>query len=212
VNPYNKPESLMKLNPRGLVPTLQYRDKPLFESTVVLQFLEEAYPDHKPHILPEDPYDRARTRIWADFMTSRIIPAFHRFLQFQPIADKEGLEQKRKEFLSTINEFAAEMDPKGPWFLGPEPSLVDFVVAPWALRMWVFDYYKGGLGIPAEGEPGDDDVWKRWRLWVKAVEGRKSITDTMSEREHYLQIYQRYADDTAMSELAKATRKGRGVP
>jgi len=34
----------------------------------------------------------------------------------------------------------------------------------------------------------------------------------MSEREHYLPIYQRYADDKAQSELAKATRKGKGVP
>lgn len=212
VNPYNKPDSLMKLNPRGLVPTLQYDNKPIFESNVVLEFLEDAYPDHEPHILPKDPYDRARTRIWSDFMTSRIIPAFHRFLQFQPASDKAGLQEKREELLSKIREFAAEMDPQGPWFLGPEPSFVDFVVGPWALRMWVFDYYKGGLGIPAEGEEGDDEVWKRWRRWVKAVEGRKSLAETMSDREHYLKIYQRYADDTAMSELAKATRKGTGVP
>jgi glutathione S-transferase len=41
---------------------------------------------------------------------------------------------------------------------------------------------------------------------------RPSIRDTVSEREHYLPIYKRYADDTAMSELAKASRAGRGVP
>jgi len=35
VNPYNKPESLLKLNPRGLVPTLQYDNMPLYESTVI---------------------------------------------------------------------------------------------------------------------------------------------------------------------------------
>jgi glutathione S-transferase len=34
----------------------------------------------------------------------------------------------------------------------------------------------------------------------------------MSEREHYLPIYERYHQNTAQSELAKATRKGRGVP
>lgn len=36
--------------------------------------------------------------------------------------------------------------------------------------------------------------------------------ETTSEKEYYLPIYQRYADNTAQSELAKATRKGRGVP
>lgn len=56
----------MDLNPRGLVPTLQYQGKPLYESTVLCEFLEEAYPDHTPKLLPDDPYIRARTRIWTD--------------------------------------------------------------------------------------------------------------------------------------------------
>jgi len=213
VNPYHKPESLVKLNPRGLVPTLQYDNKPLYESTVICEFLEEAYPDHTPHLLPKDPYDRARTRIWTDFMTTRIIPAFHRFLQFQPMSDNEGLRQVHEEFVAKLKEFAKEMDREGPFFLGLEPSLVDFVVAPWVMRLWVFDYYKGGSGIPTEGEGGgDQNIWARWRKWVNAVENRKSIRETISDREHYLKIYQRYADNTAMSELAKATRQGRGVP
>lgn len=78
VNPYHKPESLLKLNPRGLVPTLQYDNKPLYESTVVCEFLEDAYPDHGPKLLPSDPYVRAKLRIWTDFVTSRVIPSFHR--------------------------------------------------------------------------------------------------------------------------------------
>ena len=81
------------------------------------------------------------------------------------------------------------------------------------MRLWVFDHYKEGLGIPEEGKGGDDEAtWERFRKWLKAIEERPSIKNTMSETEHYMPIYQRYADNTAMSELAKATRKGRGVP
>jgi glutathione S-transferase len=81
------------------------------------------------------------------------------------------------------------------------------------VRLWVFDHFKGGLGIPEEGTGGaDEEVWQRWRLWVKSVRERRSIIETTSEREYYLPIYQRYADDEAQSELAKATRSGRGVP
>jgi len=213
VNPYNKPKSLLDLNPRGLVPTFQYDNKPLYESTVICEFLEDAYPDHRPHLLPKDPYARARTRIWTDFCTSRIIPAFHRLLQFQPMSDEEGLEKVRTEFLDKWKEFAKELDSEGPFFLGEEPVLIDFVVAPWAMRLWIFDHYKGGLGLPTEGQGGEDEAtWARFRKWLKAVEERPSIRDTMSEKEHYLPIYQRYADNTAMSELAKATRAGKGVP
>ncbi|KAL2041601.1 hypothetical protein N7G274_005385 [Stereocaulon virgatum] len=55
VNPYHKFKYLLNLNPRGLVPTLQYEDKPLYESTVVCKFLEDAYPNHGLKLLPEDP-------------------------------------------------------------------------------------------------------------------------------------------------------------
>jgi glutathione S-transferase len=79
--------------------------------------------------------------------------------------------------------------------------------------MWVFDHFKGGLGIPEPGQGGDDEeIWARWRKWSDAVAARKSVNDTMSETEHYLPIYQRYAEDRAQSEMAKATREGRGVP
>jgi glutathione S-transferase len=213
VNPYDKPTSLLTLNPRGLVPTLEYDAKPLYESTVICEFLEDAYPDHGPRLLPSDPYERARTRIWTDFCTSRIIPAWHRFLQFQPASDEAGLKAVRDEFLGRLKEFAAEMHPEGPFFLGAEPSLIDFVVAPWVQRLWVFDHFKGGIGIPAESEGGDDEaVWGRLRKWKAAVEQRPSIRNTTSEREKYLSIYQKYADDTAQSEMAKASRAGRGVP
>jgi len=143
-------------------------------------------------------------------VTSRIIPAFHRFLQHQ---GQDGLKEKQQEFLGYIKEFTKEMDKEGPYFLGKEFSLIDVVITPWVVRLWIFDHFKGGLGIPEEGKGGEDEeVWKRWRVWYKAVEERDSVKKTTSETEHYLPIYQKYAEDRAQSELAKATRAGRGVP
>lgn len=216
VNPYHKPQSLLKLNPRGLVPTLEYHDRPLYESNAICEFLEDAFPRHGRKLRPEDPYDTARMRIWMDFVTSRIIPAFHRLLQFQPgpkgAADEE-LVALKDDFTKCMKEFIHEMDPEGPFFFGKEPMLVDLVIAPWALRLWVLDEFKGGIGIPAPGQGGRDQVlWSRWRKWSHSMEDRKSVKDTTSERQHYMPIYQRYAEDRAQSELAKATRKGRGVP
>jgi glutathione S-transferase len=151
---------LLDLNPRGLVPTLQYDNKPLYESTVLVEFLEEAFPDHTPHLQPADPYQRARTRIWTDFVTSRIIPGYHRFLQHQ---GEEGLQEKREEFLGYLKEFTREMDKEGPYFNGKEFGLIDVILAPWAVRLWVFDHFKGGLGVPEEGKGGEDEgTWGRW--------------------------------------------------
>ncbi|KAH8590485.1 putative glutathione-S-transferase theta, GST [Bisporella sp. PMI_857] len=218
VNPYHKGPELMRINPRGLVPTLEIApDKALYESTVLLEYLEEAYPDHPPALLPTDKFDRARSRIWTDFVTSRVIPAWHRFLQFQPSKFNDGpgrLKKLQEEYREKLLEFAREIHPTGPYFFGAELGTVDIVLAPWVLRHWVFDHFKGlGVGIPVEGKGGDgEEAWGRWRRWVKAMEGRETVRRTTSEKEFYLPIYQRYADDVAQSELAKATREGRGVP
>lgn len=190
--------------------------KPLYESTIILEYLEEAYPNHKPHFLPQDPYEKARARIWIDYVTSRIIPSFHRFLQFQDGQNTGSgeIDSLRQEFLGHLKEWTREMHPDGPFFLGQDIGLPDLVLAPWATRLWIFDEFKqGGLGIPAEGKGGEDeDAWNRWRKWLAAIEARDSIKRTTSERRFYLPIYKRYADNTAQSELAKATRAGRGVP
>ncbi|KAF6237910.1 hypothetical protein HO173_004111 [Letharia columbiana] len=94
VNPYHKPESLLELNARGLVPPLQYDNKPLYESSVILEFLEDTYPEHGPKLLPADPYSRARVRNWIDFVTTRVIPSFRRFLQSQ----SDSLNKDRSDF------------------------------------------------------------------------------------------------------------------
>ncbi|MCJ1247798.1 hypothetical protein MMC30_005013 [Trapelia coarctata] len=192
VNPYHKPESLMKLNPRGLVPTLQYHDKPLYESTVLCEFLEDAFPDRGPKLLPTDPYSRAVIRIWIDFVTSRVIPSFQRFLQHQSNQSQSSLDDVRSDYHDKLLQLADVMDKDGPFFMGKEPALVDFVMAPFAARSWVFDQFKGGFGAPAEGEGGTrEKSWARWRKWLSAITDRKSIKETTSEREHYLPIYKR---------------------
>jgi glutathione S-transferase len=135
VNPYHKPESLLSLNPRGLVPTLQYDNKPLYESTVICEFLDEIYPE--PPLFPKDPYNKAKTRIWIDFINSRVLPSLYRFLQFQPLSDAEGLKKAQQEFLGFIKQFLIEMDPDGPYFWGEDATMVDFIIAPWIVG-WQF--------------------------------------------------------------------------
>lgn len=91
--------------------------------------------------------------------------------------------------------------------------MADIVLAPWAVRHWVFAHFGKDPQIPEPGQGGEDEqIWNRWRTWVKAVEGRESVTKVLSDQEHYLPIYQRYAEDKAQSEMAKATREGRPPP
>lgn len=52
----------LKLNPRGVVPTLVHDGKVIRESNVIMEYLEDAFPDHP--LRPEDPYERAQMRLW----------------------------------------------------------------------------------------------------------------------------------------------------
>ncbi len=53
----------LKLNPKGLVPTLVHDGKPIIESTVICEYVDETFPD--PKLKPENPYERAQMRLWS---------------------------------------------------------------------------------------------------------------------------------------------------
>ncbi|KKZ64910.1 hypothetical protein EMCG_09199 [[Emmonsia] crescens] len=190
INPYDKSPSLLALNPKGLVPTIaaplpnNQGTKPLYESNIINEYLEEAYPDHTPHLLPTDPFERARARIWIDFVGSRITPNY-RNLQYAKSTEERNAA--RAEFLKAIKEYTSAMDPEGPYFLGKEIGLPDIALAPWVRRFFMVEKFtEGGIGIPAEGKGGDDEgVWSRWRKWEKAVMERESLKNTFSEEEYY---------------------------
>ncbi|KAF3941022.1 hypothetical protein ABW19_dt0201574 [Dactylella cylindrospora] len=214
VNPYHKPKSLIDLNPRGLVPTLSVptadgSSKPLIESAVICEYLDEVYSDptkYGKRLVLEDPYERARARIWIQFVGSNILPSFHRWLQFQGEDAKKG----REEYLENIKKFAEQLDPEGPFWLGNEVTLPDIIIAPWVVRNWVFDQFKDNNGDWPSAKDGE--IWARWDKYVKAIEELDAVKDTTSDKEHYLPLYQRYADNTAQSEAAKAIRSGKPIP
>lgn len=250
INPYHKDPEFLKLNPRGLVPTLgvsvpqaqqtnengkQRTMKPLYESIVIAEYLDEHFSDesvHGPRLLPSgddtlSAYERARCRLWIDHVSSRIVPAFYRFLQHTPEKnDSYTIEDARAELLGQMKTFfrqVIEMDKereelgesKGPWFLGAKFGLVDITLIPWALRLFLIEHYKkpDGVGIPGKGQGDEDEeVWDRWRAWESAVKQHESVTRTLSDKEKYIDVYKRYAEDETGSQVGHATRSGKGLP
>ncbi|KAF3764199.1 glutathione S-transferase [Cryphonectria parasitica EP155] len=221
INPYHKAPEFLALNPRGLVPTLAVpvggegkQHKPLYESVVLCEYLDEAYvdeKDHGPRLLPEDVYERARCRLWIDHVCTKIVPGFYKMIQHTP--DKAyTIEDARKEFLGNIKTWVKEMDARGPWFLGPRFSLVDIMLAPWAKRLFLIDHYKpGGVGIQ-EAKKYDPKTWERWQTWYEAILDRQSLRDTASSDDKYIEAYKRYAEDTTGSLVGQATRSGNRLP
>lgn len=63
----------LKLNPNGVVPTLVHDGAPVIESSVIVEYLDELYPE--PSLVPADPLARARMRSWMRYMEEVPTPA-----------------------------------------------------------------------------------------------------------------------------------------
>lgn len=91
VDPYKKPESLLEVNPRGLVPALRHGDWGCYESTVLMEYVRPCRSHFKfpylfpqqledldariPLLPPDDPKGRAHSRLWSDHVRLPFIPA-----------------------------------------------------------------------------------------------------------------------------------------
>jgi len=62
VDVYRKPKLLLDINPRGLVPALRHGDWGSYESTVLMEYLEDLNQGRP--LLPSDPKLRAHSRLW----------------------------------------------------------------------------------------------------------------------------------------------------
>jgi len=56
----------LKLNPKGVVPTLVHDGTPVIESTLICEYIDETFPD--PPLMPKTPAGRARMRLWSKFV------------------------------------------------------------------------------------------------------------------------------------------------
>ncbi|KAH8841684.1 hypothetical protein MCOR27_000630 [Pyricularia oryzae] len=227
INPYHKSPDFLALNPRGLVPTLavphattstgdKQQTKPLYESTIIDEYLDEAYADqsaHGPPLLPADPYQRARCRIWIEHC-GKIVAGFYKVLQHTPGKSTYGAEEAREAFCGPIKTLVEHMAVDGgPWFLGAEFSLVDVTLAPFARRLWLLDHYKPNWGgMPDGDDEGDKRIAQRWKVWVDACLARESVVATSSDDAAYIDVYRRYAEDRTNSKVAQATRTGDKLP
>jgi RNA polymerase-associated protein len=139
VTPGRFPEDLLDLNPDHTLPTLVDRDLVLYDSRIIIEYLDERFPH--PPLMPVDPVSRAQFRL-----------ALHRIerdwytlaAKLDKIASASAEADKvRGELRDLVVQFADFVRNK-PYFMSDELSLVDVTVAPilWRLPRYRIDLPK----------------------------------------------------------------------
>ena len=138
-----QPPKLIEVNPYGSLPTLVDRDLALWESTVVMEYLDERYPH--PPLLPVYPVARANSRL----LIHRIQRDWCVLVDL--ILDAKTKEparvQARKELRESLTGVSALFADK-PFFLSDEQSLVDCCLLPILWRLPVL-----GIELPRQAKP-----------------------------------------------------------
>jgi len=140
MDPNNKPEDLADLNPYNSAPTLVDRELVLYDSHVIMEYLDERFPH--PPLMPVDPVSRAHTRL----TLFRIKKDWLSLVNDLESGEKERMDTARIILKESVIS-AAEVFAVKPYFLSNDFSLIDCTIAP---ILWRLPKY--GIDLPHSAE------------------------------------------------------------
>ncbi|KAL2323373.1 hypothetical protein Fmac_027752 [Flemingia macrophylla] len=147
---FHKPDFtdlLLKYNPvYKKVPVLLHDGKPIAESTVILEYIEETWPQRP--LLPQDPYERAVARFWVSFAEEKSIS----FMSFFVTVGEEFQKATKevKEVLKVLEETIADKR----YFGGEDIGVLDINLGWIALSFGVIEDVVGVKVLVVSDFPG----------------------------------------------------------
>jgi glutathione S-transferase len=183
-----KPDWFLAISPLSKTPVLKVGDAAIFESAVILEYLEETRP---PPLHPSDPLERADHRAWIEVASSIL----NDIAGFYGAQTSEGFAAKT----DALSEKFGRLEHRllgGRYFAGVRFSLVDAAFAPIFRYFDVFDQV-GEFGI-LESKPRTSD-------WRRALGERRSVqTAVSSDYAELLRAFLR-SRSSRLSSLMKTT-------
>ncbi len=170
VDPNNKPEDLAELNPYNAVPTLLDRDLVLYESVVIMEYLDERFPH--PPLLPVYPVTRAQSRLLIHRIERDWCSKVDLLLAGK--GREAALTKARNELREGIVAVAPVFAEK-PFFMNEEFTLVDCCFAPILWRLKQLD-----IKLPERST-------KPLQKYMQSVFDRPAFRESLSEAELEMQ-------------------------
>ncbi|ELR11689.1 glutathione transferase family protein [Acanthamoeba castellanii str. Neff] len=126
--------SLLAVNPRGTVPTLVHGEHTIHESLLITEYLDDAFFNASPRLLPSDPYQRYASRFIVDQFGSQVIPALYQLLRNQDRSQDDKIKEEITKKLKALLDLYSAQAGEGPYFLGQHISLADVAILPFIGR------------------------------------------------------------------------------
>jgi RNA polymerase-associated protein len=164
IDPADLPEDLSDINPYNSVPTLVDRDLVLYDSRVIIEYLDERFPH--PPLMPVDPVSRAQARLALYRVENDWYTLIDDIESGNATKANKAKKILRESLIASAEVFAAM-----PYFLSEQFGLVDATIAPvlWRLPHW-------GIQLPPkQGQPIMD--------YAERVFARQAFQDSLSEAE-----------------------------
>lgn len=158
------PDEVMDFNPYGTVPTLVDRDLRLYESRIIMEYLDERFPH--PPLLPVDPVARANSRLYMYRVERDWYVLLERIVKGGEQEAAQARKELRESLIATAPVFSAK-----PFFMSDELSLVDCCVAPLLWRLPVL-----GIELPPQAKPVQD--------YAKRIFALPAFRASLTEAEH----------------------------
>lgn len=133
----NPPGWFLKISPLGKVPVLKVGEHVLFESSVIVEYLDEVYGKS---LHPADALLKAQNRSWMEFGNECLMNGFNLIVA----PEEAGFSEQRESLLNKLDQLENRLENE-PFFNGEELSLVDLSFIPFFQRLQYIDEVTPGL-------------------------------------------------------------------
>ena len=163
----NKPEILAELNPYNSLPTMVDRDLVLYESKIMMEYLDERFPH--PPLMPVYPVARGESRLYIHRIQKDWCKLVDLIEVSSDEAEKEAARKELKEGLMAIAPIFSEK----PFFMSEEFTLVDCCLAPVLWRL-------SSLGVDIPKTKQTQPLYE----YMERIFEMESFKTSLSEDEH----------------------------
>ncbi|RID48739.1 hypothetical protein BRARA_I05228 [Brassica rapa] len=124
-----KSELLLKSNPvHKKIPVLIHDDKPVCESNIIVQYIDEAWSSYGLSILPSQPYDRAIARFWAAYVDDKWFIVLRSILTARGEEEKKAAIAEVEERTDHLEKAFIECSNGKPFFNGDHIGYLDIAL------------------------------------------------------------------------------------